>query len=51
MAATADMSLRTLGASTLSWKPSLRPKPMLTDNVLHTLEPPWIFGVVVWEVK
>jgi hypothetical protein len=50
-AATADMPPRTLGASTLDGETSLRPKPALADNVLHTLEPPRIFGVVIWEVK
>lgn len=50
-AATADMSPRTLGASTLGRETSVRPKPALADNVLHALEPPRIFGVVIREVE
>jgi len=44
-------SLRMLGASALDRKAPLRPKSALTDNLLHTLEPPRIIGMVIWKVK
>jgi len=49
--AATGLSLRTLGASTLNRKAPLGPKSALTDNLLHTLEPPQIIGVVIWKVK
>ena len=49
--ATAGLSVRTLGASTLNGEACLGPKPTLTDNVLHTFKPPQIVGVVIWEIE
>ena len=48
--AATGLSLRTLAAA-LSREASIRPEATLTDNVLHSLEPPWIMGVVIWKVK
>ena len=52
MATTATgWSLRTLGASTLDREASLGPKAALMDDLFHTLEPPWIIGVVSRKIK
>jgi hypothetical protein len=45
------LSLRMLGARALDREAPLGPKATLVDNVFHTLEPPWIIGVVIWKIK
>jgi len=49
-AATSSLSLRML-ASTVDREASIGPKATLVNDLSHTLEPPWIMGVVIWEVK
>jgi hypothetical protein len=46
-----DLSLRTLGASALGREPMLGPKAILTNNLFHTLEPPQMMEVVIWEIE
>ena len=50
MAAAADWSLRTLGASAFNREAPLRPKAMLMDYLLHSFEPPGL-QVVIWKIK
>ena len=45
------MSIRTLEAGAVGRKAMLGPKATLMDYMFHTLEPPWIIGVVIWEIK
>ena len=49
-AATSSLSLRML-ASTVDREASIGPKATLVNDLSHTLEPLWIIGVVIWEVK
>ena len=51
MAAAAGLSLRMLGASTVSREAPFRLKAVLANDVLHTFKPPRIGGVVIWKVK
>ena len=50
-AATTCWSVRTLGPSTLDREASLGPKAMLTDDLFHAFEPPWIVGVIIRKIK
>ena len=49
--AATGLSLRTLVASTFNRESRLGPKAMLTDYLFHSLKPPQIMGVVIWEIK
>ena len=49
--AATGLSLRTLVASTFNRESRLGPKATLTDYLFHSLKPPWIMGVVIWEIK
>ena len=49
--ATMGLSIRTLGAGAVGREAMLEPKATLVDYVFHTLEPPQIIGVVIWEIK
>jgi hypothetical protein len=49
--AATGLSLRTLGASALDREAALGPKAMLANDLLHTLEKPWIIGVIIWKIK
>jgi len=50
-AATAGLSLRMLRASALDREAQGWPKSALVDNLLHTLKPPWIMRMVIWEIE
>jgi hypothetical protein len=51
MTAAAGLPLRALDASALDGETALGPKATLTDDLLHTLKPPRINGVVIWKIK
>jgi len=43
--------LRALEPRAFAMQPICGPKATLVDYLFHSLEPPWVKGMVIWEIK
>ena len=45
------LALRTFEPGAFATQPVCGPKATLADYMFHSLEPPWVKGMVIWEIK